>query len=823
MKKVVSATLAGALAVGMVPAMALADDAELELLVTATEAFEGGTIVLGTNIHAGVDFAWDATLGAWKVSAATTAQYVVPASVTLNDGSTSVALNATDYKVTYVKAGADGKPSATAVAAPKEVGTYFVVVAAVNGDYKGAEVTGKFVIEGQDITGFSAYTMDENGDADSTTIVYTGEPQELCFYNGTTQLVEGKDYTVAWYKDGENYLTSKGSAVAPTDAGVGYYARLTGLGIYAGKTDNVVFNVDVFDAYSASSIEVDDVFGTAAALPTAPAAIDGSAALAKHFKLTYTGANFENGPITAELALVDVNDKNAEISSATSVTFYKYAAKASFSYDDAAWKDTLSVNVANAKTYFEEDDIEVFDTAGKALEAGVDYTVTYTDLETLALVSESDVNSTPGKYAVTVKVTPVAPYALGGSATVVVNTIADTVNADTNLYVYYNGKVVTDGIEVVYDPAVAVEDGITAKLFDNQETKVEISNTEYDLVFYDADGKKINTASDDITDAGTYTLKIESDSYEVANNTVEIVVKPFEVEALRINGLGTVNGKPALSYTGSALTPDFQWASDANANGKIDDTEWAAVAAPYKAVYTQNGEEVTEVKEIGTYEVAIALVDANEAANYILPAAIQFDVASPLDFVDVPTTHWAYNVIKTAKTNGYINGYGDGKLFGPDDSIKRADFVCVLYNMAGCPKIDGTNWTDGMEFDLSFADVNKRAYYAPALAWAEDAGIVNGYPDGSFKPSNSISRQEALCMLANYADAMGDFAAPADADALLAKYADGAKTASWAKDCVAWAVSEKIAGNGKALNPTGKITRAEVAAIAVNYQPAKLV
>ena len=61
-----------------------------------------------------------------------------------------------------------------------------------------------------------------------------------------------------------------------------------------------------------------------------------------------------------------------------------------------------------------------------------------------------------------------------------------------------------------------------------------------------------------------------------------------------------------------------------------------------------------------------------------------------------------------------------------------------------------------------------------------------------------------------------------DANAVLSGVSDGTKVSAWAKNAVAWAVDNKIMGNGGSVNPLNDIIRAEVAAMVVNYNPGKL-
>jgi len=77
-------------------------------------------------------------------------------------------------------------------------------------------------------------------------------------------------------------------------------------------------------------------------------------------------------------------------------------------------------------------------------------------------------------------------------------------------------------------------------------------------------------------------------------------------------------------------------------------------------------------------------------------------------------------------------------------------------------------------------------------------------------------------MLANYAKMAKDY----DFDAsqtgeVLGSMPDGSAVSDWARESVAWAVAGKVMGNGGTINPLHQIPRAEVAAMAVNYQPEK--
>ncbi|XID94937.1 S-layer homology domain-containing protein [Paenibacillaceae bacterium WGS1546] len=101
--------------------------------------------------------------------------------------------------------------------------------------------------------------------------------------------------------------------------------------------------------------------------------------------------------------------------------------------------------------------------------------------------------------------------------------------------------------------------------------------------------------------------------------------------------------------------------------------------------------------------------------------------------------HWAENDIKRAAAKGIVNGYPDGA-FKPNNPVTRAEFTVML---AGALKLEG----EGPP--LTFADHDQIGRWAKTVvAQVMQAGIVNGYEDGSFRPNVDISRAEMAVMIA---------------------------------------------------------------------------
>ena len=105
------------------------------------------------------------------------------------------------------------------------------------------------------------------------------------------------------------------------------------------------------------------------------------------------------------------------------------------------------------------------------------------------------------------------------------------------------------------------------------------------------------------------------------------------------------------------------------------------------------------------------------------------------DYTDVPADAWYNNAVSTLSNAGVIDGYEDGT-FKPDGNITRAEFATIAVRFFEATYDGG---------DL-FSDI--------AGHWAQDyineaanAGIVDGYPDGTFRPQQYITRAEAMTMV----------------------------------------------------------------------------
>ena len=111
-----------------------------------------------------------------------------------------------------------------------------------------------------------------------------------------------------------------------------------------------------------------------------------------------------------------------------------------------------------------------------------------------------------------------------------------------------------------------------------------------------------------------------------------------------------------------------------------------------------------------------------------------------------------------------------------------------------------------------FSDVEETAYYADAIRWASANGVVTGYADGTFRPDAPVTRQQMAAILWRYA---GRPAAEAGTD-----FADESVISDYASTAVDWARSSGLISGraGNMFDSYGRATRAQTAVILFRYQ-----
>lgn len=142
-------------------------------------------------------------------------------------------------------------------------------------------------------------------------------------------------------------------------------------------------------------------------------------------------------------------------------------------------------------------------------------------------------------------------------------------------------------------------------------------------------------------------------------------------------------------------------------------------------------------------------------------------------FADVSADDYYYEAVKWASENGVTGGIGEN-LFGANLPCTRAQIVTFLWRAAGSPEPKGMS---------GFVDVSADAYYAKAVAWAVEQGIVSGTSATTFSPDAVCTRAQSVAFLYR---AFGEKVNKA------AGFSDVSADAYYA-DAVAWAVENGVA------------------------------
>ena len=178
-----------------------------------------------------------------------------------------------------------------------------------------------------------------------------------------------------------------------------------------------------------------------------------------------------------------------------------------------------------------------------------------------------------------------------------------------------------------------------------------------------------------------------------------------------------------------------------------------------------------------------------------------------LPYTDVAEDDWHYEAVKYAFEKGIMTGIND-TTFAPDDNLARAQFAVILHRMNGTPAVEYTD---------RFHDVAEDVWYTDAILWAADKGVVTGYSNGNFGPSDHINREQMALMMYRYAKDQGY---SLDGAADFSQYQDASYVSDFAQEAMAWAVGNGIITgkyNETQLDPQGNATRAECATIMMRF------
>ena len=323
-------------------------------------------------------------------------------------------------------------------------------------------------------------------------------------------------------------------------------------------------------------------------------------------------------------------------------------------------------------------------------------------------------------------------------------------------------------------------DTVTDDFFKSVDKNVSLTNGRYSQ---NADGEFI---------LGDFLARTDAYVHE-AGDSVVYPAGPDDMEVSESSTDTTETTTKAPSPSGGGSSSGGGSGSSRSGGGGGSSVKASGVAA---STTVSEDEEATE------------RTTAAQAKSFVTPSGVvitpPINTGVRVNFTDIASRAWAVDSINKLASAGIVNGVS-ANTFAPDAYSKRADFIVMLVKTLGLTDAGTDNFTD----------VESGKYYANALAIAKEAGIASGYSDGTFKPENTITRQDMMVLVAKALEFTG--AELDTSTAVLNGYSDAAQVADYAKPYVAALLNAGIAnGTDTGIAPTALITRAQMSVLVAN-------
>lgn len=382
------------------------------------------------------------------------------------------------------------------------------------------------------------------------------------------------------------------------------------------------------------------------------------------------------------------------------------------------------------------------------------------------------------------------------------------------------GKDVTDNYEITTQngtltitPATLsvvannVSKSVNATLTENELYKIsgQYGSEMLSLANVTITGKNQNNedvALGDVTkNTGTYQMTINYDGFSGDGNE-------------NYTGTGTITSVVTVYRRsgGGSATPTYTVKYESNGGSDVESVNLTSgkVARepepPVKDGYTFEGwytdKELTTAYDFDTKVTKSFTLYAKWTEIEKEPESTDTHNCPSKAFADLDTSAWYHLDIDYAIENGIFKGVTENT-FAPNDKLTRAMLVTVLYRVEGEPATSRS---------IPFADVDMGAYYASAVSWAKQNGIVNGVTENEFAPDDNVTREQIAAIMMRYAVYKGIDTVTLEENL---GFEDRGEISEYAVSAMNWAVGSGLI-NGKSattLNPKDNATRAEIAAI----------
>lgn len=149
-----------------------------------------------------------------------------------------------------------------------------------------------------------------------------------------------------------------------------------------------------------------------------------------------------------------------------------------------------------------------------------------------------------------------------------------------------------------------------------------------------------------------------------------------------------------------------------------------------------------------------------------------------------------------------MNGIAETS-FSPDTSLTRAMLSVILWRIEGCPAAGSP---------ADFTDTNSDDWFADSLSWCVESGAFAGYPDGSFRPDEAVTREQLAVVFYRYAGASAQHSESEAGEVSVTNCCE------WAADACTWANAKGLFTNALGtLDLCASASRAEIANLLDQY------
>jgi fibronectin type 3 domain-containing protein len=386
--------------------------------------------------------------------------------------------------------------------------------------------------------------------------------------------------------------------------------------------------------------------------------------------------------------------------------------------------------------------------------------------------------------------------AVAGNQTVTTVTL-DQQQLEEKLKAAGQGAVVTIPVSVKSDVVVSELNGQMVKSMEDKQTVLEIKTAlaTYTLpagqIDIDAISRQLGSTvalqdiKVEIRIAAPAASSVKAAEDAAGSKGMELVAPPVEFTVTAVYGDVTVEVSRFQTYVERLIPLPEQADPNKITTGVVVDPDGELRHVPTQ-VAVMEGKYYAQINSLNNSMYAV--------------------VWNPVEFQDV-SGHWARAAVNDMGSRLVIDGTGNG-MFNPDENITRAEFAAIMARGLGLKSADGIP---------AFTDVAASAWYHDAVQTAYQHKLIDGFEDGTFRPDEQITREQAMVILAKAMEITGlagQLAATAGNE-LLKPFADADAVSGWAKDGMIASLQAGIVSgrSDSELAPKASITRAEVAAI----------